>query len=240
MRATLAASHAPPGPSPRPWRHAPGVLVGALPGRCWRPRLSRRRGLLAGQRQGRAGLRAPRSSLDARRPRKPRPPLAGGVGLPSAPRRCPGRAGEPGWPAVERRQETGRRSARCPRTAPRRGRGARTRGAPKERASRAKPAGPGQSCRRGPPLLRGRRARSSGSSGSSSSSWLVRRERSIPRHTRDTTVVSHPAEVVDALGVGAVQADPGLLYRVLCRGEGTEHAVGHRLQPRPGGFELGT
>ena len=51
--------------------------------------------------------------------------------------------------------------------------------------------------------------------------------------------MSHAAEVVDALGVGAAQADPGLLHRVLGLGQGPEHAVGHRLQPGPVGFELG-
>jgi hypothetical protein len=32
---------------------------------------------------------------------------------------------------------------------------------------------------------------------------------------------------------------PRLLHRVLCLGERSEHAIGHRLQPRPVGFELG-
>ena len=49
--------------------------------------------------------------------------------------------------------------ARCPRTAPRRGRGARRRDARKGRACRARAAEPGPVCRRGPPLPRDRRAR---------------------------------------------------------------------------------
>ena len=47
------------------------------------------------------------------------------------------------------------------------------------------------------------------------------------------------AKVVDALRVRTVQADPRLLHGVLRLGERAEHAVGHRLEPRPVGFELG-
>ncbi len=48
-----------------------------------------------------------------------------------------------------------------------------------------------------------------------------------------------PAEVVDALGVGSAQADPGLLDGVLRFGERTEHPVGHGLEPWPARLERG-
>ena len=37
----------------------------------------------------------------------------------------------------------------------------------------------------------------------------------MSRQTRATTVVSQPAEVVDAAGVGAAQPQPGFLNRVV-------------------------
>jgi len=48
-----------------------------------------------------------------------------------------------------------------------------------------------------------------------------------------------PAEVVDALGVGTAQADPGLLHSVLSLGQRSEHPVGHGLEPWPVCFEGG-
>jgi hypothetical protein len=45
------------------------------------------------------------------------------------------------------------------------------------------------------------------------------------------------AEVVDVVGVGAVEADPRLLHRVVGLGLGTKHPVRHRAQVRPVGLE---
>ena len=48
-----------------------------------------------------------------------------------------------------------------------------------------------------------------------------------------------PSQVLDTLGVRSIQPDPGLLHGVLGLGQGSEHPVGHRLEPRPAGHELG-
>jgi hypothetical protein len=52
------------------------------------------------------------------------------------------------------------------------------------------------------------------------------------RHTRATTVVSHPAQVLDLAGVGPAQPEPGLLDGVLGLAQGANHPVGHRAEVR--------
>jgi len=105
----------------------------------------------------------------------------------------PGRAGEPGWPAVERRQETGRRSARC--LERHREEVVEHEREALRRSERLKQNQQGRADRVGEDRLffgADERELELALVRSSSSSCWLRRERSIPRHTRDTTVVSHP------------------------------------------------
>ena len=51
--------------------------------------------------------------------------------------------------------------------------------------------------------------------------------------TRETTVVSQPRRFSTSVGVGPVEADPGLLDGVVRLAERTEHAVGHGAQVGP-------
>ena len=56
----------------------------------------------------------------------------------------------------------------------------------------------------------------------------IARERSMFRHTRATTVVSQPPRFSTAVGVGAAQAQPGLLDGVVGLAHRAEHPVRHR------------
>ena len=67
---------------------------------------------------------------------------------------------------------------------------------------------------------------------SSASSRRRLRASSIVRHTRETTVVSHAADVLHLAGVGAVDADPRLLQRVVGLGPRAEDPRRHGVQVR--------
>ena len=64
-------------------------------------------------------------------------------------------------------------------------------------------------------LLGPAQVKSGGSSTTMGSSGRVRRERSIPRQTRDKTVVSQPPRLSMLSGVGPIETDPGFLDGVL-------------------------
>ena len=73
----------------------------------------------------------------------------------------------------------------------------------------------------------------SGTRGSSASSRRVRRERSMLRHTRAVTVVSHPSRLSMPVASGSVHLQPGLLKRVVCVARRAEHPIRDGAQPRP-------
>ena len=186
-----------------------------------RARARARRRRSAARRPGRAPRRARRSRRRARRRRTRRRPRAGAARSASGAGAC---ALHPAARPAGELARRGRRAADDRRDLVERHRehvvqherqplGGR-------RASRARPAARGRPSRPAAPRARGRARRRGSRSGrargrSSGSSRRVRRERSMFRHTRPTTVVSQPPRFSISRGVGAAQPQPGLLHRVV-------------------------
>ena len=154
-----------------------------------------------------------------------------------APRgRRPARAAAPATRADAPRPASGRRSARCRRTAPRTGRAGRTPGAPPAATSPARRAARRRPRRPPAPRPRGR-ARGvitgSGSRPSSSASSRRRLARVEHRqaHARDDRR-QPAAQVLDVARVGAVEPQPRLLQRVVGLRLRAQHARGDRVQMR--------
>ena len=73
---------------------------------------------------------------------------------------------------------------------------------------------------------------------SSGSSRRGRRERSMFRHRRATTVVSQARRFSTSAGVGSAQSQPGLLHGVVGFAQRAQHPVGDRSQMGAIGIEL--